>query len=680
MDLKVAVQNHLHCNAYVSFDIFDTAILRDVIKPNDIFLRWQQIILSEPQYSFLHDVDSLSSLRQIAELNARKSVWSNSSYYEVTIKEIYSELCLLLPCINHIVNNLLILELELEFEHFMANPYILSLYNELRAKNVDIMFVSDIYFERTYVDQILQSCGYSSGYTLYLSSETRLSKASGTLYQHILQDRSIAPGNWLHIGDNYESDIVQAKKLSLSTFHYSKCSDRLHADKKLTKRLTSSYQSVEPYTRSVILGSIANHLFSDPDRFRLQGLIHSNSTTPQHQDDIWYKWGFTHAGPLVYGFVQWLYHRASEDRPETIFFLARDGYFIKEIFDLFSSRLGANCNTKYLYASRRLFNLPSIEELNDNDLDFLCSGTSSLSVGDFLARISINPQAYTSQVKSAGFDSSQSLVKTGKDYAKLRKLFMLLKPMILEQASQEASILHDYLLESGFKQDLSCIVVDLGWHGSLQTSLSKLLDRLGLAIALKGYYLATFPPAIKYLKLGHMISGYLCDLGTPASEYQSIRQCVEIYELLFSAPHGTVCGLSNEITGISPILGNDPLDALRWPIASQIQAGAKAFVEQILRNRPISKDIQLSPLHSNAMMASFLASPSFSEARMFGNIQHGEGFGSISKGRYIAKPSISLVNILNIRHHYRELKCAFWMNGYLKRLGVPSRAVKRFLS
>ena len=100
----------------ISFDIFDTAILRKVLFPQDIFK-----LLSQWVYQEFNIVD-FNYIRQ----NTEQEVRNMSKFDEITIREIYESIQSKYPSLD--VNCIMRKEIELEFENIFnsGSPEILS--------------------------------------------------------------------------------------------------------------------------------------------------------------------------------------------------------------------------------------------------------------------------------------------------------------------------------------------------------------------------------------------------------------------------------------------------------------------------------------------------------------------------------------------------------------------------
>jgi len=669
---RLAIAENIDWSAYthVSLDIFDTTLLRRTRMPTDIFHLMCHYTLDSDQFGSWRYPDGFARLRQEAEKIARINAWTHAKSYEVTLDEIYHELAKLIELPGRVETCLKKIELRAERDNLFANEYLRGIFNSAYKHGIKILFISDIYHDREFIADTLSSLGYSGYNALYLSSETRLSKASGTLFRFVMEDQKISPERWLHIGDNIESDVMQPNSIGIDAFYYEKCLARIEKEKILSARLKSSLSGANPSVASLIYGASATKFFTDPNSSQ-------SRVASADSDSLWYAWGYIHAGPLLLGFLQWLFASAIKNNAEAIYFLARDGFFVKQAFDQLYANRAPHIPTHYMYASRRLFNVAAITSLDAETVGFLTSGTSCLTVASFLERISIRSICCPEQIRSSGFENDQVYVRSGRDYACLRELMHAIEPLILAQAEKERILLRKYFHQIGLDRHSKTLIVDLGWHGSLQVSLGKLNRLFGYNTELQGRYLGTFPRAAEYTNEGHDIQGFLCDAGIPEANFRDIRKCVEIYEWLFSAPHGTICGLREDCSEIVPTYADSPMDTIRWNSASEAQRGALTFLHDI-SSSIANTNLVISATDSNRLMASFLTLPTFKEACLFGDIPHEEGFGGLGNTRFVAKPDKRIHMRLNPYVMYKETKTSFWKKGYLKRRRVLS-GLARFM-
>ena len=645
--------------AVVSFDIFDTLILRGVVRPVDLFA---QVALEggEPPETF-------SALRVDSEREARRRAWATQQRTEVTLEEIYDVLCELADEEEAWTCRLMNIERGVERRCCRRNPYLHSVYEYALTQGKQVIFVSDIYLDEDLIRTLLHDNGYDGYSELFISSSHGETKSTGKLYRIALERIGVPPGQVLHIGDDHDTDVRMAEKLGLMAWHYPKCLDRLEKSRPLKRRLAtlkeaSSVNGSEALAESTWQGLAIN-----------RRLCHRNSLDPGGEvsggaDTFWQELGYVHVGIFYLGLVTWLRRKLVEEGADRVYFLSRDGYIMKELYDRLLASGAKGPPAHYLYASRRAFNLAAIDEVDENNTDFLVSGTSRLTVAQFLTRISIDPAACSVEIAEAGLPGAGYPIESGEDYGRLRALFRTLAPHIKARAVEERGLLHTYLEDMGVLDGGDAAIVDIGWHGSLQHSLNRVLAGFGADTRLTGYYLGTFPPAGRFVEAGDRHRGYLCECGEPQWMHRAIKESVEIFEWIFSSHHGSVIRFVEGVDGVEPVLEESEEDAAKMALAHRMQRGALEFVDEFLSQWELPERIVIPPALAVRPLLNLLRGPSLDEARKLGDLPHAEGFGDVYVQRPIAKPSGTLLNPFCYHRLVDEYRAAFWRRGYRKRL------------
>ena len=175
----------------VSFDVFDTAIVREVFKPTDLF-------------DYLGDA-SFKEKRIEAENKARQK----DRYYN--IYDIYTYL----P--EYTVDD----EIRMEISNCRVNPQIKNQIIEHILNEDDILFISDMYLPSSVIKQMLIKCGYRNP-KVYVSCEMKACKGDGRLYYEVTQKAGKID---LHYGDNYHCDCVAPRWNNIETRYVKKLED-----------------------------------------------------------------------------------------------------------------------------------------------------------------------------------------------------------------------------------------------------------------------------------------------------------------------------------------------------------------------------------------------------------------------------------------------------------------------
>lgn len=191
----------------ISFDAFDTLLLRDLLYTTDIFKLLGKFAEEQMQIS------GFEYLRANEESNLRQ----NTGQEEVTIDDIYNSIENKLHCD---CSKLKAQEITLEKEHIFLNPLIKQVFDVALQKHKKVWIISDIYFSKKVMLDILQQVHITDYDNLFLSSEIGKTKYSGNLYRYILEKEKVKPEKWLHIGDHLDSDAKMPRMLGITAFHY----------------------------------------------------------------------------------------------------------------------------------------------------------------------------------------------------------------------------------------------------------------------------------------------------------------------------------------------------------------------------------------------------------------------------------------------------------------------------
>lgn len=301
--LKKQINKH----QIISFDIFDTLLVRPYIEPINLFDHIEQVF----------QIRGFSKERQRAEVRARE----NSSNEEISLNEIYCN-------IHSKYKSLKQRELEFEKQMLQTNPQILKIFEYAKIMGKTIIITSDMYLPKQFLESILKEKGIFGWNNFYLSSELNKTKRSGNLYKHILDELNVKPNKILHIGDNKHSDEKMAQKNGIKTFLVPKNFKILIKEQPAYQNY---YTANKKLSRSIILSMIAYN--------------HVNCKNSSY----WYNLGWNYGGPSILAYIQWIEKQAQQDNLSHLFFIARDGYILKKVFDKIATY---QCSTTYLFAPR----------------------------------------------------------------------------------------------------------------------------------------------------------------------------------------------------------------------------------------------------------------------------------------------------------------------------------------
>lgn len=348
----------------VSFDIFDTLVKRPFYKPTDLFMVVG--MYAHTLFPFI-TADSFVRMRTTAENVARGR--NPRKQEDILLSDIYETFAdiygLSIDDVRKIQEN----EIQCEIKYCTTRYVAKELYDFALAVGKRVIITSDMYLERDTIDKILAKNGYTGHEAVYLSSELGYLKHSGSLFKYVIKDLDIKAKNILHIGDTWNSDIVQAEKQGIKTHflpkaietYENKIADIYTGDgagaftKKICATIDTQF-AIDQLPVRCAVALMANKMFDNPYTI-------FNRASNYNADS--YYMGYSALGMHVLGVAEWMYRVAKEKGYKKIVFLARDGKMFKDAFDMLCRVRGASIETDYFYATRKALMPYSIKSAED---------------------------------------------------------------------------------------------------------------------------------------------------------------------------------------------------------------------------------------------------------------------------------------------------------------------------
>ncbi len=323
----------------ISFDIFDTIIMRDVLYPQDIFE-----IMEKKVSEICNKKINFARERRKAEIELYLTT-------NPTLEQIYQNLKsnILINDVN--IALLLNLEVEIERKHLLVREEINKCYKYALERGKTVFFTSDMYLTADILYSLLTDKGIKiNKEQILVSCEHGCSKSEGLF--DVLKEKN-PNKKILHIGDNYEADYKSALDYGLYSAFY----------------IGSAYQMLEDsnanialnYLKSIsdrnVLGRFIAKQFNDPFLFQ--------NTNGKIQISSEYDLGYYFLAPVIGCFMTWILNELEELNISDLLLSARDGYLIVKILDLLKKSGIKTPNYKYFYASRSVCLLAGIKTEDD---------------------------------------------------------------------------------------------------------------------------------------------------------------------------------------------------------------------------------------------------------------------------------------------------------------------------
>lgn len=315
-----------------SFDIFDTIIMRDTYQPCGIFYLMQNKIANNMSTSD-YVVNNFPYLRSESENQAR--IYADESCHgQISLCDIYQTLKRMLGISDQEIERFMELEVETETEHLFPIKSTIKQIEDLVEKQEKVVLISDMYLGESYLRPILTAMNpIFEDIPIYVSCDYKHSKETGMLFLDVMNNEQMEPKGWVHCGDNVRTDGKIPTMLGIQTNIF-----QGPMDTNWKKYLMRQSELTNCIQGQVLLGSI--------NKILREQCVEDKELV-----------GMELGGSILFPYVYWLLDMCNQREIQRLYFLARDGYVLKQIADVIIKRYNLSIETKYVYSSRQAWQL-----------------------------------------------------------------------------------------------------------------------------------------------------------------------------------------------------------------------------------------------------------------------------------------------------------------------------------
>lgn len=585
----------------VTFDIFDTLIERSVISAKAVFSLVELQAKQAGKITF-----DFKAFRVQAELEARRV----SIHEEITFDEIYDTMGKLYGFSAEMLGYLKQLEKACELKTVRVRTFGKKLLLAALEEQKQVLLLSDMYLDEAFVRVLLEKAGLNfNSIPICLSSALRRTKHHGTLYDYLLQTKQVAVADWLHVGDNGHSDIAVAEAKGIATC-FVPSTAQLFARK--NPNLAQSYeQSRDDVVAATLYGTAALHDYGNNGLYFLD-------TNRFSGDPV--RLGYEALGPVLLAFVHYVYKTVQAKQYRKVFFISRDGFYLKLIYDRLR-KYDPRLPESYYFLSSRIMSYGA--SMHDEealrrvaDKDYFPTTLRTLLVHRFGFDEALFG-ATASSLRKCGFDSFDDKVVQQSNHNNYVDFVMRNAQAIIRQNAGNARNFQAYVAQSGIDND--SVIVDIGYAGSLQSTLKAMMH-----LEVAGLYFVVNEKIEQLRREGLVYHAYI-------DEHDPLKPLffknVQLFELFFSATHPSVTGIDD---AMAPRYDASAFGSGSNAVLAGLHEGAMRFAELYLQNHfeafalleRFNADIATQNLFS------FFATPDFEDARLFEGVVFEDRFGA----------------------------------------------------
>ncbi len=473
----------------ISFDLFDTLVMRQTLSQDDIiaymdhYLQDKGIIL-----------EGFCDRRVESEkVLSRDKAPTLIEIYQHLLKTIETEF------LNDIsAEQLAELEWKIDFNLIIPRKDVCDIFNKVVDSDKKVYIVSDSYYGKEQLAQILEKCGITSYIDILSSSDYKTGKRKNLF--EILKKKEHGK-RYLHIGDDVVSDIESGLKHGFETY-------KLMSAIELLEMLGNL--GFEKYLQALSdrlkIGMFIAKIFNSPFQFENENRKIEISEA--------YDIGYLICAPMISDFVCWFYERTQKQNFVNIWFSARDGYLIKKLYNYLMKISYHEDNSVYFLTSRIAAIRAGV--INDQDIKYVDDMKFSGTLRECLEkRFGIN-------VKDVDY----------KDVIDHETGLLCYKKSIIEKAQNEYINYQKYISSLNV-EDGDIAFFDFVAKGTSQMYIQRLITN-----HLKGFYFMQLEVENMQDKELNIQSFYTIEEGKSCSIFDDYY----ILETFLTAPHPSVLG------------------------------------------------------------------------------------------------------------------------------------------
>lgn len=652
----------------VGFDVFDT-LLRRRVPPEYVKDRAAQFVAERlARLGVERDWAYVRHLRRELERELGAESVRTGGDEEFRLRELAPRWVAACggPACGELARQVVAHELELERLATYPTPGAQRALEQLRARGLRLVFVTDIYLAGDDVWRLLRDAGLGEYLAAgYCSSDIGRTKRSGRLFAHVLEQERLAPNELLFVGDSPHSDVAPARRLGIDVVHVV---DPHEIRRRAGLQLVSDLSRRNRFWS----GTLARRILADSPRH-----VRASDCTE-------YQLGLRLA-PAFVAFVRWVIEQARALGLRRLLFASREGLTFLRMYRRIVRAIGCAADAPsaaYFASSRRATFLPSLDELSVGGLHRLLRQYDRQPLSRLLKNLNLPEDEFAPLAQRAGFATLDEPIADPESHAAFQAF--LADPQVQRRFAahrDEARVrLARYLEQQGFFHHDTVGLVDIGWKGSIQDNVVRAMRRRADCPTVHGLYFGLYhvaeddvPRSFKH--------GFMADTRRGDWLEQAVFKNGPVFEMFSSAPHGGVLDYQPRRGGarrIRPVLADDQAERRNFHgLAGQVFAAIEDYLREYLALARLlegsANDWRADVLDQ---LRRYILYPTLAEARSFLRYSHVESFGVFHQTTYEFRGSWRSIlfggSPLGIaRRLVQTLERQFWPEGILRRTRFP---------
>lgn len=293
--------------------------------------------------------------------------------------------------------------------------------------------------------------------------------------------------------------------------------------------------------------------------------------------------------PVIYMFALHIVRRAQALNIKRLYFFSRDGYSVMRAAEEICRKENISLEMTYFYCSRYSLRMAAYRFKDSCAYEKLFCESYRMSPKNILMRAGLDENERLTVYKDLNLEASveDELMDRSRanDFCGRLRGSECFERILTQKSDRAYAAAEEYFRQCGMDEYDHIGVVDLGWTGSMQYTLKRLLESCKINCRITGFYLGLLEEPVNYPD--SIYEPWLFEGGKNSFIKAWFSQ--NLLECICTAPHGMTTGYEKTETGITPVFAeneNDPELIRRLSdIMAEYARQASGFEYNVKRNR-----------------------------------------------------------------------------------------------
>lgn len=440
--LKTYIQRAPHSLKVISFDVFDTILIRMVPSERVTQIAAENLcgLLGKPTLVPMVVNSRHEFVKNIKKVSANgEAEWTVSQWLEAFAQRHELDSQRLLQLGRQA-------ELNAEMDCLRMADEAVEALSLLKQHGLRAIAVSDMWLDQEWLRELLEKFDLFFD-EVFSSGTLKRSKTRGTIFKVVEGYMNCGSEAFLHIGDNLKADLLQP---------------RLHGWKSIW--LPNDYQHP---VKQVVPAKVKRTFLQQTG---CQEILQALHVSPAPDSSApYFRLAYDYLAPLliILSIVQWRRFLAQDI--EMAFYIARDARIMMEVYDAIFDLLPGSCPQRYIRLSRRSVALVHPDNLFQNVIP-LAGKVGRRTISEWLSNFTLDDGLRQRILAESGLMEFTPFTPTSRNA--LRKACQIHLADIEKMQDELRTLIRDYLFQEAKTHRFRKIgIVDSGWACTTQDTL-----------------------------------------------------------------------------------------------------------------------------------------------------------------------------------------------------------------